>query len=162
MIEHFSDDATWDAFEREAMSWLGTPYRHCTAVKGRGADCTLWIGSCWVAVGILKKLSYHYYPKDWYVHRVDERILEGLYSHFREHAVEGFSIKRYTPEEQPKRGDVLSLSINCAERVSNHAALYLGGDKVLHAAPRQGVIVGPFGHWLQPRITNVFRIMRST
>ena len=43
-MHYFDNEAAWEAFRAEAESWLGTPYRHLQRCKGRGADCTLFVG----------------------------------------------------------------------------------------------------------------------
>lgn len=160
-IPYFQDKAVWDHFLTVVESWLGTPYRHVTVVKGRGADCALFIGACWLESGVLQRLSYDYYPKDWYRHSDDERVLESLYRHFREHAAPGLGIQRLDPSAEVMRGDALSLSIGCGGRVSNHTALYVGGGEVVHASPKKGVTKARYAHWLKPGVTNIFRVVRS-
>ena len=54
-MNYFDDDAAWEAFRREAESWLGTPYRHLQRCKGRGADCTLFIGQALLDAGDVYK-----------------------------------------------------------------------------------------------------------
>ena len=44
VMHYFDNEAAWEAFRAEAESWLGTPYRHLQRCKGRGADCTLFVG----------------------------------------------------------------------------------------------------------------------
>ena len=77
MTPYFTTER-WEAFKPIAESWLGTPYQHCTMVKGGGADCTLFIGACWKEAGILEKVDYSYYPRDWYRHAPDERLCPRL------------------------------------------------------------------------------------
>jgi cell wall-associated NlpC family hydrolase len=127
-------------------------------VKGGGTDCTLFIGDAWHKVGILRELSYHYYPKEWYKHARDERILEGLYQHFQDHAVAGVKVARLEPGVELLRGDVLTFCIG-SKGLSNHAAVWLG-DRLIHASPAKGVVIVKYGHFFEPKTTNVFRIMR--
>ena len=71
-MNYFDDDAAWEAFRAEAESWLGTPYRHLQRCKGRGADCTLFVGQALLDAGLLTRLEYDYYPRDWHEHTRDE------------------------------------------------------------------------------------------
>lgn len=157
-MNFFDSDADWTRFSAIVDSWLGTPYRHVTMVKGRGADCALFIGACWKEAGILLDVTYDYYPKDWYVHSTTERVLDSLYRHFKNHAAKGLTIERHDGPLQ--RGDALALSMGCQGRVSNHTALYLGDDQVVHASPKHGVVKARFGHWMRPCVTNAFRVVR--
>lgn len=160
MIPYFTNSKKWAACRAELLSWKGTPYRHCTMVKGGGADCTLFVGAVWQAMGILTDVVYDYYPKEWYKHAKDERILNNLYRHFTEHAAPGIEIARLAPEEEMLRGDMVTFSL-FAPGVSNHAGVYLGDDEFIHASPTHGVVVVKFGHFLRNAATNIFRIMRK-
>ena len=155
-MNFFDSDADWARFSAIVASWVGTPYRHVTMVKGRGADCALFIGACWKEMGVLTDVTYDYYPKDWYVHSTTELVLDSLYRHFQNHAAPGLAIERH--EGTPLRGDALALSMG--SRVSNHTALYMGDNKVVHASPKKGVVEARFGHWMRPCVTNVFRVVR--
>jgi cell wall-associated NlpC family hydrolase len=162
---YFADDKVWTKFLDIAMAWEGTPYRHCTMAKGRGADCTLFIGACWLEAGILKRVTWDYYPKDWHLHTNDERVLDGLYRHFRGHAVEGFSIERMPEETEEMRGDLLTFTLT-QRKVTNHSALYLGevngsGKQIMHCINGRGVILFPYHGFFSSKKNNVFRIMRS-
>jgi cell wall-associated NlpC family hydrolase len=159
MTPYFTDDAAWAACEHELRSWVGTPYKHITMVKGRGADCTLFVGAAWVALGILTALKFDYYPKQWYRHTKDERILENLYRHFREHAAPGLDILHLEPDAELLRGDMLAFSI-FTTGVSNHAGVYFDNGQLMHASPSKGVVIVPLKHFLRPRLTHVFRIVR--
>ena len=161
MVPYFSDDTVWARFLRIVESWYGTPYKHITVVKGRGADCALFIGACWKEAGILTDLVYSYYPKDWYRNCNTEMLLESLYRHFSEHATIGLGIERHDPSAEIMRGDVLSLSIGCKGRVSNHSALYIGNGEAVHASPRKGVTKCKYAHWLKPGVTNIFRVVHN-
>lgn len=67
-MHYFDNEAAWEAFRAEAESWLGTPYRHLQRCKGRGADCTLFVGQALLDAGLLTRLEYDYYPRDWHEH----------------------------------------------------------------------------------------------
>ena len=55
-MHYFDNEAAWEAFRAEAESWLGTPYRHLQRCKGRGADCTLFVGQALLDAGLLTHL----------------------------------------------------------------------------------------------------------
>lgn len=67
-------------------SWKGTPYRHLVAVKGLGADCTLYVWEVMKELGAMgnnlsnipKKHGHIHYPSDRAMHSKDEVILNVL------------------------------------------------------------------------------------
>ena len=83
-MDYFGNEAAWEAFRAEAESWIGTPYRHLQRCKGRGADCTLFVGQALVDAGLLTRLEYGYYPRDWHEHTRDEYVLEASHRHMRD------------------------------------------------------------------------------
>jgi cell wall-associated NlpC family hydrolase len=159
----FADDAAWAKMRCIMSSWLGTPYKHCTMVKGRGADCTLFIGACWLEFGILKKVTWDYYSKDWHENTHEEKVLNGLYDHFRHHANPDYQILHLEPDVQLRRGDLVAFALT-KTGVSNHAGAYLGttdrGKVMLHAVQSKGVSVFPLAGYFERHKSGVFRIMR--
>lgn len=162
----FEQDATlWEYFRNEAESWLGTPYRHLQRCKGRGADCTLFIGQVLLNTHILEELAYGYYPRDWHQHTQDEYVLEGAYRHIYEHMRPGVTVQ-LMPEGTPlQRGDWLSFSTT-ARGVSNHCGLVWPDadgtlSRMLHAINERGVSFTPLGNWWLRRMTHHFRIVAS-
>lgn len=159
-VPYFIMDEVWEKFLEVIDSWMGTPYKHLTMVKGRGADCTLFIAACWKEFQILNKVTYDYYPRDWHIHSTDELVLNGLYRHFSDHCHEGFSIARFLPKEEVKmRGDMLVFATT-KTGVSNHASIYLGGKMMAHSINGRGCSKFPFGGFWDRKITTIFRIMR--
>ena len=158
MTPYFLNDEVWNKFMPIVESWLETPYRHLTMVKGRGADCTLFIGACWQEAGILTEVTYDYYPRDWHYHTTDELVLDGLYRHFSEHAAPGFKVERLPKRTKFLRGDMLSFATT-AVKVSNHASIYLANGYMVHSINRRGVSYFPFGGYWERKVTAVFRIL---
>ncbi len=160
---YYTDDEAWSKMRGIMSSWLGTPYRHCTMVKGRGADCTLFIGACWLEHGVLNAVTWDYYAKDWHEHTHEEKVMDGLYEHFSEHASEGFAVMKLGPDTPLIRGDLISFALT-KTKVSNHASVYLGqterGALMLHAVQSKGVSLFPLKGFFEKHKSNVFRIMR--
>ncbi|WP_294622704.1 hypothetical protein [uncultured Bilophila sp.] len=160
-MNYFDDDTAWEAFRREAESWLGTPYRHLQRCKGRGADCTLFIGQALLDAGILTRLEYDYYPRDWHEHTGDEYVLEASHRHMRDHLRPGLRMVSLAPGASLIRGDWLAFSTT--ERgVTNHCGLVWpcgeGGFRMLHAINGRGVCFARLGDWWLRRLTRHFRI----
>ena len=61
----------------EAMSWLRTPYHHMGRVKGLtgGVDCAMFITEVFERAGLVPHVEVEHYPRDWHLHRTDERFI---------------------------------------------------------------------------------------
>jgi NlpC/P60 family putative phage cell wall peptidase len=73
-----------DAVVCEALSWLGTPYRHQASRKAVGCDCIGLVRGVWRAVYGKEMERPSAYAPDWAEAGGDERLLEGARRHFRE------------------------------------------------------------------------------
>ena len=103
----------------EARSWLGTPYHHMGRVKGVGADCLTLPICCYQAAGIVPRdFKVAFYPRDWNLHRADERYLEGVLQFGRE--IEG----------PPLPGDLVLWKFG---RCFAHGAVVVDWPVVIHA-----------------------------
>lgn len=161
-MNYFDDDASWDAFRTEAESWLGTPYRHLQRCRGRGADCTLFIGQALLDAGVLERLEYTYYPRDWHEHTREEYVLEAAHRHMRDHLRPDLSMRELPEDEPLLRGDWMAFSTT-GRGVTNHCGLAWpdgsGGYRMLHAINERGVSFTPLGGWWLRRMTRRFRIV---
>jgi cell wall-associated NlpC family hydrolase len=171
MTPYFAKEENWSRMWEEMESWRGTPYRHLQMTKGRGADCTLFIGGVWKACNVLDDVIYDYYPKDWHVHTEEELVLDSIFRHYQDHCKEGLVLERFgpLPVEELLRGDLITF--NYPKRniiVSHHAALWIGTIMktrqrkiMINSIENQGVVHMQYGsHW-ENRLTNVFRVMEA-
>lgn len=163
----FETPENWKRFYAILNSWEGTPYKHITCVKGRGADCTLFIAGCWKEYGILKDIKYNYYPVDWYIHHKREYVLEYLQEHWENYLNPIYNLKEYSGEEAKNlklcKGDILSFSTT-KQNVTNHASVYLGEWKkqgmMIHCVRLRGVSkIAYNGFYWRNRLTKVFRVI---
>lgn len=157
------DTQLWERFREEAESWLGTPYRHLQRCKGRGADCTLFVGEVLLQTGLLTRLEYGYYPRDWHQHTQDEYVLEGAYHHIQTYMRPGVTVEIMPPATPLQRGDWLAFSTT-DRKVSNHCGLVWPDasgtlSRLLHAINERGVSFTPLGNWWLRRMTRHFRIV---
>jgi cell wall-associated NlpC family hydrolase len=165
MEPYFANDKIWNNFLTIVKSWLGTPYRHLTMVKGGGADCALFIGACWLEAGILKELTYDYHARDWHIHTKDERVIESLFKHFANHAAPGFEVKRMSKRVQKIRGDLLTFATT-PQGIGNHASIYLGkvylgkNDMMVHSIDSRGVSYFQFKGFFERKFIGLFRIIK--
>ena len=67
-----------------ARSWIGTPYHHAADVKGAGCDCAMLLVRVYCDLGLVEPFDPRPYPRDWMLHRDDERYLSFLLARARE------------------------------------------------------------------------------
>lgn len=106
---------------REALSWIGTPFRDCADVKGpQGAvDCAMLLVRVFVDTGILPAFDPRPYPARWHLHRSRERFLEWI--------EEALGARRV---ERPRPGDVVIWQFG---RCFSHGAILINSEEVVHA-----------------------------
>jgi len=67
-----------------AREWVGTPYHHMADVKGVGCDCAMLLARVYIDLGLVEPFDPRPYPRDWCVHRGEERYLKLLLARARE------------------------------------------------------------------------------
>jgi cell wall-associated NlpC family hydrolase len=118
--------ATREDVVREALRWEGTPYHDHARILGVGVDCAQLPCAVYEAVGLVPHLEPRY-PRQWFLHRDEERFLEWV----RPHATE---ISR----EQAGPGD---LGIWRFGRTYSHSAIIIDPPVVLHAVRLGGAVM---------------------
>lgn len=111
----------------EALTWLGTPWRHRGRVKGAGVDCAQFVIGCYVGAGLIPDIDTGEYPRDWHIHRDEERFLTFVPSFARE-----------IGEADVGPGDLVLFKIG---RVFSHGAIVLDWPLGIHAAVNEGQVV---------------------
>jgi cell wall-associated NlpC family hydrolase len=107
-------------------SWMRTPFRHWTGVKGKGCDCIHF------ALCVLEEFGFGpfkipWYPRDWHLHRQDTRLLDGIRDQLR---IEIGDLNF------PSNGDLVLYRFG---KSASHSAIYFD-DHVYHAVDGIGVI----------------------
>lgn len=102
-----------EAVVAEARRWLRTPYHHAADVLGAGCDCGMLIVRAFVDSGLLQPFDPRPYPRDWHLHRDEERYL-------------GFVTERAGEVPAPMPGDVV---------VFRHGRSFSHGGIVTTTAP---------------------------
>lgn len=115
------------ALLEEARSFLGTPFHHGARLKGVGIDCAQFLIACYVGRGIVAPFDPGFYAPDWFCHEDGERFRRWM---------ERCCVAVESPA-LPQPGDILLFRYGRAE---SHGAIYLGGDRVIHAFRGQAVI----------------------
>ncbi len=104
----------------EAIDWIGTPYHHRQAVKGRGIDCAMSLIEWFSAAGVIKRFDPGEYSASWFLHRDEERFLAG---------VERYAVR--LPEGvEPLPADIALYRFG---RCIAHGALILDDTFIIHA-----------------------------
>jgi len=153
-----ADEAEWQRFAKETLSWIGTPFRHCVAAKGRGVDCSLLVGSIFKELGLITHLNYTYYHADWFINGANDLILAYMEKHIQKYLVSGLRATRVT---QPLyRGDIVTLQI-AHNQLNNHAVIYMGNDTIVHAMSFGKVDEIKFPKTWAARIGNVYRLYKE-
>ena len=110
---------------KEALSWVGTPYRHQAMVKGSGVDCAKILLAVFKEVGLLGDVEMPEYSTQWHLHRSEEKYLETISKYLQ-------------PTTEPKPGDVALFKFG---RTVSHSAFLIDYPKVVHAYVNRGVII---------------------
>ena len=149
MRPYFCDNESWRQFKEEALSWEGTPYRHYQAAKKYGADCTMFIGAVYVAVGILKKISYEYYSRDWHLNTDNPVVENAIQENFNLNVSDPkLSFKKILCDNNDwVRGDI-ALIHTVKASLANHASiLWEDNDTMLHCINHHGVCMTQYNKW---------------
>lgn len=113
---------------REAMSWLGTPYRHRCDRKGVAADCLGMMKACFRDSGLIPEIGPYEYSPQWHLHRSEERFLAG---------VEVFAAET----NEPLPGNVAMYQEG---RCFAHCGIIVHGGNLVHASWRaREVVIAP-------------------
>ena len=125
-IAFFDDPERRAELGRELAAWEGTPFRHWSGVKGRGADCIHFVARILEHFG-LGPFRIKKYAKDWHLHRANELLLEGI--------TEQLDHVKVRPAEI-QDGDIVLYQFG---RALSHGGIYFQGD-VFQAVTGAGVV----------------------
>jgi cell wall-associated NlpC family hydrolase len=128
-VNSVSESAQRAAVVAEAKTWLGTPFRDQSDVKGAGVDCAMLLVRCFVDTGLVLPLDPRPYAPQWHLHRSEERFL-GIIERL------GAEVAR-----KPIPGDVVVFRFG---RCFSHGALVIDPANLLHAWYLEGrVTISP-------------------
>lgn len=159
-MNYFSKTENIEKFQLILNSWKGTPYQHLKAVKGRGADCTLFIGHSLLEANILTNLKYKYYAKDWFYQSHNQFLTQMFHKHWQESMAEGLKCVeyKYTEVSDLVFGDILTFNLQEGSPITNHAAVYVGDGEMLQSINYRVVGTIKFGNYFKNRISSFFRV----
>lgn len=117
-------DAQRAAIVAEAMTWLGTKFHDCSALKGVGVDCVGLARAVYVAVGLVPPFEMPPYKPQWFLHRDEPLMLAGIakYAH------------------QVDRGLPGDLEMYSFGRHAAHCAIVLDEHTLIHAYKPVGFV----------------------
>jgi cell wall-associated NlpC family hydrolase len=120
---------------REALSWVGTPFRDCGQIKGPGGgcDCGTFLIGVFSRTGLVDYFIPENYSADFMLHSGEERYLSLLLERTRE-----------ITEAESQPADVVLYKIG---RVWCHGAIITerGWDHIIHASKPAGGVVPDHG-----------------
>ncbi len=120
-----------EAIVAEARSWLGTPYHHRGRVKGEGCDCAQLVAVSYAAAGVIPYVEPSIYPKDWHLHRSEERYIGEVEKFLVRVDDDERSIIDRPSDFQAQSGDVLMFRLG---RVFSHSAIVTEWPFIIHAS----------------------------
>lgn len=163
MKPFFGTQERKDELYKVLESWRGTPYRHLVAVKGLGADCTLFVWEAMKEISAMgksisnipKKYGHINYPRDRALHSREEVILNVLRNvPYLEELQDLEGIKR--GGSKPETGDICCYQFG---RSTAHIAIYYEGY-IYQSLTGSEVLPINFGEKkFKKRLTAVFRVM---
>ena len=163
MKPFFGTQERKDELYKVLESWRGTPYRHLVAVKGLGADCTLFV---WEALkelsaigknvsNIPMKHGHINYPRDRALHSREEVILNVLRNIPYLKEIESLESYKNDPTLR-MAGDICCYQFG---RSTAHIAIYYDGY-IYQSLTKSEVLPINFNEKkFKEKLTAIFRVM---
>lgn len=128
----------------EAVTWLGTPYRHQGSRKGVGCDCLGLVRGVWRAVYGAEPEAPGAYAADWAEIDARDRLLD---------AARRWCIAR--PVDRMAPGDLLVFRWR-PHLPAKHLGILLEGGRFIHAYQGSAVMASPLAPQWRRRLAGVF------
>jgi len=138
-------ETTRAAIVAEALSWVGTPYRHQASLKSVGCDCLGLLRGVWRACYGPEPEAMPAYTPDWAEARGAETLAAAAGRHLVEIAV-----------GEAGAGDVLLFRWR-NHLPAKHAGIMLPSDRFVHAQQGAAVSTAALTPWWRRRIAYAFR-----
>jgi NlpC/P60 family putative phage cell wall peptidase len=133
------------AIVAEALSWIGTPYRHQASLKGVGCDCLGLVRGVWRAFHGVEPEPLPAYTVDWAEASGRETLAEAGARHLIPVSV-----------DNAMPGDVLLYRWRHG-LPAKHAAILVPGERFVHAHQGAAVASAAFSAWWRRRAAYAFR-----
>lgn len=128
----------------EALSWVGTPYRHQASTKGLGCDCLGLVRGVWRALYGEEPETPGPYAPDWAEAGGTDRLLDAARRHCREIA----------PADMAP-GDILLFRWR-RHLPAKHTGILVAPGRFVHAYQGNAVVVSALVPQWRRRIAGVF------
>jgi NlpC/P60 family putative phage cell wall peptidase len=132
----------------EALTWIGTPYRHQGSRKGVCCDCLGLVRGIWRAIYGTEPDDPGAYTSDWAETGGEDRLLEAARRHCIERPIDR-GVGRI------EAGSLLVFRWRC-HHAAKHLGIMLEGDAFLHAFEGHQVMASPLIPQWRRRIAGVF------
>jgi cell wall-associated NlpC family hydrolase len=121
---------------KEALEWVGTPYKHYTVRKGLGVDCGLFILQVYANAGLITYKMPEFYPEDWAFHSPIGELFEAI-------------VKKYCIPVESKDLQIGDLILYKFGKSLSHASLLMEHNMIIHSETNIGVRVSnrEHSHW---------------
>ncbi|WP_237155555.1 NlpC/P60 family protein [Oryzibacter oryziterrae] len=136
---------TDDDIVREALTWLGTPYRHQASLKGVGCDCLGLVRGVWRACIGPEPETMPAYTPDWAEANGFELMADAAGRHMT-----------VVPAGDLRVGDVLLFRWKPGYP-AKHAGILIEGDRFIHAHEGAVVALAPLDRWWRGKLAGVYR-----
>lgn len=114
-----------DRIIEEAKRWIGAVWHHAACVPYVAADCGMILIDIYEKCGLLpQRPNVDMYPRDWALHRDEERYLGVCQAHMQE-------------VDAPLPGDIAVWKIG---RCFSHGAIVVDWPMIIHADVVDGVV----------------------
>ncbi|PHY12916.1 peptidase P60 [Caulobacter sp. B11] len=129
----------------EALTWLGTPYRHQASLKGVGCDCLGLVRGVWRTLYGPEPEPPPPYRPDWAELSDHEPLLEA----FGRWLVA-------VPLAQAGPGDVLVFRM-APGAAARHCAIQVAPDRIVHAYWGRACVESWLGRWWRERLAAAYK-----
>jgi NlpC/P60 family putative phage cell wall peptidase len=133
----------------EALTWVGTPYRHQGSQRGVGCDCLGLVRGVWLSIYGREAERPGPYAPDWAEANGGDALLDAARRHCREKAC---------VDMQP--GDLLVFRWR-ADAPAKHAGILVAANRFIHAYQGHAVLVSALAPQWARRIAGVFEFPSS-
>lgn len=144
MTEQIDNAKTGAAIIAEALTWVGTPYRHQGSLKDVGCDCLGLIRGVWRAIYGAEPERAGAYAPDWAEAGGEDRFLSAARRHCRE-----------KPIAEAASSDLILFRWR-SHLPAKHAGIVLEPGRFIHAYQGHSVIVSALVPQWRNRIAAAF------
>ncbi len=138
-----------DRIVTEALTWVGTPYRHQGSRRGVGCDCLGLVRGVWRAVYGAEAETPGPYSMDWAETGGGEPLLDAARRHCQQQ------------HRAPRTGDLILFRWRSGLPIK-HAGIAINADSFVHAYEGASVVASPLVPQWRRRIAGLFQFPQGT